>query len=216
MKLKSFGCSFTYGSDLLDCDIPQFGASQQTWPALLAQHLDYDYECYAYPGIGNLQIMNSVLEQSSFNDPSIFVINWSWLDRFDFVAPGSEDWITLRPDGNTIQHQLYYKYFYNQYHTMLTNSGYIKIAIDILKLKNVQFIMTIMDTTLFDEVDPTWQDPRSISLLQKEIKPYITWFENQTFLNWAKQKGFPISETLHPLESAHQAGFDLIKSYNLV
>jgi hypothetical protein len=56
MKLKSFGCSFTYGSDLHDCDIPQWGASRQTWPALLAKNHNLEYECHAHPGIGNLQI----------------------------------------------------------------------------------------------------------------------------------------------------------------
>jgi len=211
MKLKSFGCSLTYGSDLADCDIPEWGASQQTWPALLADYLSYDYECYAYPGIGNLQIMNSVLEQCSLNDPAVFVINWTWLDRFDFLDPATEQWITLRPDGDTKQHLLYYKYFYNQYHTMLINISYIKTTIDILKARNIQFIMTSLDTTLFDHVDPKWQDPKSISLLQKEIKSYMTYFENNTFLNWAKKKGFPISETLHPLEDAHQVAFELIR-----
>lgn len=212
MKLKSFGCSFTYGSDLADCDIPDMGASQHTWPALLADDLDLHYECYAWPGIGNLQIMDSVLTQCSLRDPSIFVINWTWTDRFDFLDPLTEQWDTLRPDGNTNRHQLYYREFYNQYHTMLTNSSYIKTTIDILQSKNIHFIMTMMDTILFDEVDPGWQDPRSISFLQKQIKPHIVYFENDTFLNWTKKKGFPISETLHPLESAHQAGFELIRS----
>jgi hypothetical protein len=217
MKLKSFGCSFTYGSDLHDCDIPLWGASQYTWPALLAKKHNLEYECYAHPGIGNLQIMHEVLTQASFDDPSIYIVNWTWLDRFDFIDPVKDQiWHTLRPTGDNHEHQLYYQYFYNQYHTMLTNSSYIKTAIDILKLKNIQFIMTLMDTTLFDEVDPGWQDPRSISLLQKEIKPYITWFENKTFLEFSKEKGFPISETLHPLEDAHQAVFELIRSYNLV
>jgi hypothetical protein len=215
MKLKSFGCSFTYGSDLADCDIPDLGASQLTWPALLSHDLNYQYECYAWPGIGNLQIMNSVLEQCSLRDSAVFVINWTWLDRFDFLTPDTEYWTTLRPDGDTKHHRLYYKYFYNQYHTMLTNASYIKITADILNSHGIKFIMTLMDTTLFDEVDPGWQDPRSISLLQKEIKPYITWFDNQTFLNWSKKKGFPISETLHPLEEAHRAAFELVKSYNL-
>jgi hypothetical protein len=212
MKLKSFGCSFTYGNDLSDCDIPDWGASQLTWPALLAKQHDLDYECYAYPGIGNLQIMNEVLTQLSFVDPSIYVINWTWLDRFDFLDPLHEHWHTLRPSGTTQEHQLYYQHFYNQYHTMLTNACYIKTTADILKSQGIKFIMTVMDTTLFDEVDPGWQDPRSISLLQKEIRPYIVWFENQTFLNWTKQKGFPISETLHPLEPAHRAAFKLINA----
>ena len=76
--------------------------------------------------------------------------------------------------------------------------------------------MTLMDTTMFDVVDPLWQEPRSVSLLQKEIKPFITNFEELTFLEWSKKKGFPISKTLHPLDEAHQAAFELIKSYNLV
>ncbi len=216
MKLKSFGCSFTYGSDLSDCDLPDWGASQQTWPALLAKSYDLEYECYAYPGIGNLQIYQTVLDQIRLKDSNYFIINWTWADRFDFIHPLKEIWHTLRPDGDSPEHRLYYKYFYNQYHTMLTNLSYIKITIDILKSRNIQFIMTLMDTTLFDEIDPTWQDPRSISLLQKEIKPYVTYFDNATFLNWSKKKGFPISKTLHPLEEAHQAGFELIRSYNLV
>ena len=57
---------------------------------------------------------------------------------------------------------------------------------------------------------------KKVKELQNYIKPYMTKFEDLTFLNWAKKKGFPISETLHPLEAAHQAAFELIKSYNLV
>jgi hypothetical protein len=190
MKLKSFGCSFTYGSDLSDCDIPEWGCSRQTWPALLADKYNLTYECYAHPGIGNLQIMNHTLAQALLNDPSVFVINWTWADRFDFLDPIKEQWRTIRPDGNESEHQLYYRYFYNQYHTMLTNACYIKTTVDILTSRGIKFVMTLMDTTLFDEVDPGWQDPHSIRLLQKEISPHMTWFENQTFLSWSKQKGF--------------------------
>ena len=217
MILKSFGCSFTYGSDLSDCEIPVGGdASKSTWPALLANSLGYDYECYAQPGIGNLQIYHTVLSQLPLENSDILVINWSWMDRFDFIDVLTEHWHTLRPDGTTDEHQLYYKYFYSQYHTMMTNSAYISSTVGLLKKYNKKFIMTLMDHTLFDIVDEHWQDPRSISLLQKEINPYITRFNGQTFLEWAKDKGFPISNTLHPLEEAHQAAFELIKSYNLV
>jgi len=216
MKLKSFGCSFTYGSDLADCDIPDWGASQTTWPALLAQSLNAEYECYAQPGIGNLQIYNSVLNHIPLKDSEFFIINWTWADRFDFMDPLTEHWITLRPDGNNKEHELYYKHFYNQYHSMITNALYINSAIHLLKKHNIKFIMTVMDTVLFDTVDPNWQDPRAISLLQNEIKPYITNFNGQTFLEWSKSNGHKISPTLHPLEDAHWAGFELIKSYNLV
>jgi hypothetical protein len=216
MKLKSFGCSFTYGSDLSDCDFPM-DHSCLTWTALLATSLNYDYECYAKPGIGNLQIYQSIIDHVYFSQKSeIFVINWTWLDRFDFMDPVAENWHTIRPGDNSTTHQLYYKHFYNQYHSMITNAAYISSVILLLEKYNIKFIMSLTDATLFDVIDPQWQDPRSISLLQKEIKPYITWFENDTFLNWSKKKGFPISETLHPLEDAHQAAFELIRSYNLV
>jgi hypothetical protein len=215
MKLKSFGCSFTYGSDLSDC-LPQFdveGYSKKTWPALLAQSQGLEYECHAYPGIGNLQIMNSVLTQAELCDPAKFIINWTWIDRFDYLDPMNETFLTLRPDGDSPQHQLYYRYFYNQYHTMLTNSAYISSTIAILKSYDIPFLMTIMDKTIIDSVDPGWQDPRPIQVLQKTITPYLNWFEDQTFLDWSYKKGYPISDTLHPLDSAHQAAFELIKNH---
>jgi hypothetical protein len=43
----------------------------------------------------------------------------------------------------------------------------------------------------------------------------MTKFNGLTFLDWSKKNNFEISPTLHPLEPAHQAGFKLIKSYNL-
>ena len=218
MKLKSFGCSFTYGSDLSD-DPRGYKInppSKLTWPSLLAQSLKYDYECYAHPGIGNLQIYQTVLNQVGLTNSDFFVINWTWLDRFDFIDPLQNHWNTLRPDSNTHEHQLYYRYFYNQYHTVLTNGSYISSTISILKQHNIKFIMTLMDETLFEDVDPNWQLPRPVELLQNNIKNYITKFNNKTFLEFSKEKGFPISETLHPLEDAHQAAFELIKSYNLV
>jgi hypothetical protein len=216
MTLKSFGCSFTYGSDLHDCtDVPNEG-SQHTWPALLAKSLKLEYECYAHTVIGNLQIYQNILDQVGLTDSDFFVINWTWLDRFDFIDPAKEHWETLRPNGTTATHQLYYRNFYNQYHTMLTNASYISSVIGILNQHNIKFIMTVLDETLFEDIDPNWQIPRPTKILQNQIEPYITWFDNQTFLDWSKQKEFPISETLHPLEDAHQAAFKLIQSYNLV
>lgn len=223
MKLKSFGCSFTYGSDLSDCGPVTQGypgylisPSKSTWPALLAQSLNAKYECHAKPGIGNLQIYNSILAQIESTDSDFFVINWTWTDRFDFMDPLTEQWATLRPGSDNKEHKLHYKYFYNQYHSMITNASYINSAIQLLEKHNIKFIMTAVDSVLFDTVDPGWQDPRAITLLQNEIKPHITDFDGQTFLEWAKSNDHKISPAWHPLESAHRAAFELIKSYNLV
>jgi hypothetical protein len=117
------------------------------------------------------------------------------------------------PIDNDQKAQHYYRDLHSQYRDKLTNLVYIKTAIDTLKQKNIPFIMTYMDNILFET---QWQFTSAIEYLQNYIKPYMTRFEGRTFLEFSKEKGFPISKTLHPLESAHQAAFELIKSYNLV
>jgi hypothetical protein len=210
MKIKSFGCSFTYGSDLADCTDKRH--SCLTWPALIAKKLDLVYECHAWPGIGNLQIMQKVLEQISDTQPSVFVINWTWLDRFDYMHPINESFLTLRPDGDLEEHQLYYKHFYNQYHTVLTNAAWIVSVIAMLQTRNIKFVMTCMDQILTETVQPTWHDPRSVTLLQDQIGPHLSWFEDQTFLEWSRRHGYAESEAWHPLEPAHRAAADYMIS----
>jgi hypothetical protein len=226
MKLKSFGCSFIYGTDLADDGRGFMAAtpSQLTWPALLAQFQGVEYECYARPGIGNLQIMSSILSHVGLNDPAKFVINWTWIDRFDYtIEPtrptvrseyiDNEAWQTVMPIDTDQRATNYYRDLHSQYRDKLTSLVYIKTAVDSLKEKNIPFIMTYMDRILFET---RWQCPGAVKYLQDSIVPYMTQFEDKTFLEFSKEKGFPISETLHPLEPAHSAAFELIKSYNLV
>jgi hypothetical protein len=226
MKLKSFGCSFIYGSDLADDGRGSLVAtpSQLTWPALLSQNLNYTYECFARPGAGNLRTLEKILNQASNNESAVFVIGWTWIDRFDYTTIpseptvrsefiGNEVWKTVMPIDTDLRAHNYYRDLHSQYRDKLTNLIYIKTAIDTLDQKNIPFIMTYQDELLFET---QWQCPDAVKDLQDYIQPYMTKFEDSTFLNWSKQKGFPISETLHPLENAHQAAFELIRSYNLV
>jgi hypothetical protein len=214
MKIKSFGCSFTYGSDLEDCMPYNKDSchSMLTWPALLAKKQNLEYECHAWPGIGNLQIMNSVLEQAKLDDPAVFIVNWTWIDRFDYIHPDHQAFLTLRPDGESPTHKLYYKYFFNQYHSMLTNAAYVVSVIKILQTRNIRFFMTAQDKILVEPVDANWHDPRAISMLQKILGPYLHWFDGQTFLEWSRKHGYPESEAWHPLEPAHQAAADYMIS----
>jgi hypothetical protein len=213
MKLKSFGCSFIFGSELQvnlkenNCAINSISnsLSYDTWPSLVADHYQLKFENYAWPGIGNLRILELVLAQAELEDPAFFIIGWTWLDRFDFIDPVNETWNTLRPDGDTELHKMHYKYFYQQYHTMLTNASYILTAINVLNSKNIPFCMTLMDNTIFDPIDPNWQDPYALRILQRSIKPYITCFDNTDFLSWSRKNNYPISEAWHPLEAAHVA-----------
>jgi hypothetical protein len=227
MKLKSFGCSFIYGTDLVDDGRGRLIAtpSQLTWPSLFAKDLNYTYECYARPGSGNLRILEKLLNQVDHsNIEDLFVVGWSWIDRFDYtttpIGPimrteyiDNEVWKTVMPIDNNSCATNYYRDLHSQYRDKLTSLIYIKTGIDALKQKNIPFIMTYMDNILFET---QWQYNDAIKTLQDYVCPYMTTFENQTFLEWSKKKGFLISETLHPLEQAHQAAFELIKSYNLV
>jgi hypothetical protein len=223
MILKSFGCSFIFGTDLPDA-VAITGQtvvpSQQTWPALLAKNLNYQYECFARPGAGNLQIAEQVLSHAPNSMDSVFVINWSWIDRFDHWGrigkhpnwTNGNDWQTILPTDTTRTAEIYCQNLHSEYRDKLTSLMSIKLVIDTLKQKNVQFLMTGMDELLFDQ---QWHTTPAVVDLQEYVRPYIFSFEGQTFLDWSRANGYPISTTLHPLEAAHcAAGEYMIKVFD--
>jgi len=224
MILKSFGCSFIYGSDLADSkkileeqNMPV--PSKFTWPALLANNHNTEYKCFASPGSGNLKIFEKLLNQVADPIESIFVIGWSYIDRYDHIVdsyvPNThydpinfKFWHTINPTTVGDTAKVYYRNLHEQYCDKLKSLAYIKCAIDILKEKNIPFIMTYMDDLLFET---EWHVTPAIIDLQNYIRPYMTKFEDKTFLEFSQEQGFPISETLHPLEDAHRAAAELMK-----
>jgi hypothetical protein len=208
MKIKSFGCSFIYGSDLSDfTNSPTIDFSSSTWPALIADRLGADYECYALPGQGNFKILCDIIAESSLSDPAVIIVNWTWLDRFDYIDQ-QEHWHTLRPAEDTEIERFYYRTLHSQYQDMLKSAYYVNSAIDILNEKRYPFVMTYIDQNLLTPVDPNWHDPRPLEVIQRKISDCLTNFEGMNFLDWSKEQGFPISDTLHPLEEAHAAAAD--------
>jgi len=219
MKLKSFGCSFIFGSELADDgrDSPYATPSQLTWPAHLAQHLNYNYQCYARPGAGNLQILEQILNQAAVNDNNLFVIGWTWIDRFDYypvnpATPSRSPWRTIMPVDTDPLANTYYRELHSEYRDKFTCLSYIKLAIDTLNQKNIPFIMTYMDDLLFDQ---RWHTTPAIIELQNYIKPHITSFDGLSFLEWSRSKGYPETDRCHPLEAAHSAAGDyMIKVFD--
>jgi hypothetical protein len=203
MKLKSFGCSFIFGSDLADCTGWQ--CSQKTWPALIAKKTGLDYECHARPGQGNFKIYCDILAHSDQN--SVCMINWTWIDRLDYVDH-SESWQTLRPaDENNLQ-TFYYRNMHSQIVDMISNASYIAMAAQHLDEQQIPYVMTYMDGLLFETVDPGWHNPKYIEPLQSRLRPVLENFSGANFLDWSKQNNFPISQAWHPLEAAHSAAAD--------
>ena len=209
MKLKSFGCSFIYGSDLAD-EIINFNSqpSNLSWPALLAKQSNFDYECYARAGAGNLHILQQILTQAADSKQDLFVIGWTWIDRFDYTDT-KDNWKTVLPADITTDADFYYRNFHSQYKDKLTTLIYIRTAIDVLRQKNIPFIMTIMDELI---LETKWHTTPAITDMQDYIQPWLTTFEGQTFLNWSKKNNFPISKKMHPLEIAHTTGAKYISS----
>ena len=213
MKLKSFGCSFIFGSDLADC-VSINTPSHLTWPAHLAQQTGYEYQCYARPGVGNLQILETILNQAASDNNNLFVVGWTWIDRFDYYPATTtpSTWHTIMPVDTDNLATVYYRDIHSEYRDKFTCLSYIKLAIDTLNQKGIPFIMTYMDKLLFDQ---RWHVTPAVTALQDFIKPYMTTFDGQTFLNWSRAQGYPETANWHPLEAAHRAAGDyMIKVFD--
>lgn len=207
MKLKSFGCSFVYGSELADCGFKSTTPSRLTYPALLAQDLGYEYNCHARGGSGNLQILNSILEHVN-QEPALFVVNWTWIDRFDYVD-NQELWQTLLPGHDDRLSDFYYRNLHSQYIDKLRTLTCMFTAINALKQRH-QFIMTAMDDLI---AETRFHFNPAIEYLQHEVLPYIKSFDGCNLLDFARKNNYEVSDLWHPLEAAHQAAYRIVRTW---
>lgn len=195
MTLTSHGCSFIYGSEL--------SSPSLSYSALIALKLGFEHQCCAIPGAGNLQIMESVLLHAGKSD--FCIINWTWIDRYDFVPAEHESWFTLRP-GLDHQHAPYYfRHLHGQYRDVLTNLVYISTAIKFLQHTQTPFVMTYMDNLLFESIHPQWHEPQAVTYLQQQVEPHMHDFDGKNFLDWSRDRSYEISDLWHPLDEAHSA-----------
>jgi len=209
-KLKSFGCSFIYGSDLLGVDRQRRdepNSSQETWPALIAKKLNLDYECHAWPGQGNFKIFCDILANSYRNDDSVYVVNWTWIDRFDYVD-SQEHCNTLRPAQENELQDFYYRNLHNQLNDMISSASWIVSAAEHLRSLERPFVMTYMDYNLLTPLDPNWHDPRYLEILQQKLNKILKNFNGLNFLDWSKKHNYEINQAWHPLEAAHRGAAD--------
>lgn len=209
MTVKSFGCSFIFGNELSDDgrDGPWATASNLTWPAHLARELGHTYECHARAGSGNLQIAEQVLLQAaSSTSADLFVIGWTWIDRFDYFDANDthrrHPWYTIMPIDDNAVAKTYYRHLHSEYRDKLTNLIYINTALNQLQKQQIPFLMTYMDYLLFDQ---TWHSNPATTSLQQQLQPCMTDFEGKNFLDWSRQHNYAVSERWHPLEQAHES-----------
>lgn len=206
MMICSIGDSFIYGSEL--GDVTDDHASNKTWPAILAQRSSLDYKCYAWPGIGNQQILNRLLSAIQIHKSAAFyVINWTWIDRYDYVDKEYEiadfpmRWRTVRPSlDNKTKDQFYYKHFHSQEHDILSSCTFVFAAVNALLKYDCKFAMTYMDDLMLNKL----QNRAPLDFLQQEIVDHLQSFDGKNFLDWAINNKYPIGKQMHPLELAHE------------
>jgi hypothetical protein len=197
MKLKSFGCSFMWGSELPDADL---FPSQLSWPALLADHLGMPHQCLASPGCGNLQIAEQILNHVD-QEQAFFVINWTYIDRFDYANPDNNKWSTIRPGAQDSLAEHYYRNLHSQYRDKLVTLMHIKLCVDAILDAGHEFRMTYMDDLL---LETKWHVSPAVLSLQKNIQPHLQQFNQCNMLEYARGRGHAVGHLEHPLESAHK------------
>jgi len=213
-KLHAFGDSFTFGSDLKDCDTSYGNKihSENTWPSLLANSKSLNYVCHAYPGETNQTMVRRFFGNVHLIDSDDFVVvNWTWINRWDFYNTNDNKWEHLRPDTeDNIFFENYIKYFQSELWDKLETLKAINLVQSFLKNKNIKFIMTCIDKLAFDD---RWHCPKYIENLQDIVRDDIQWFEGMGFYDWAKTNNYKISDKWHPLEEAHRDAFKYINEF---
>lgn len=212
MILKSFGCSFIYGSELHDDGYRSAWAtpSQHTWPALWSRHLGFTYQCYARPGSGNVRIAEQVLNQIATGEPAVYVIGWSWIERFDFVERNTDRWRTITAWDHDSVAQHYYRDLHSQYLDKVHSLGHINLVLQQLQQHGCRFYMTYMDDLL---LETKFHCTAAMTLLQNQLRSHLHMFDGQNFLEWSRINGFAIgTRGKHPLEDAHQAAFEYVSA----
>lgn len=204
MTIHSFGCSFIYGTDL-DPPTKWPRPSLQTWPALIAQRMNREYRCHAWPGSGNLQILDNILN-TEFAPTDVAVVCWSFIDRYD-MRDYPFEWQTITPGQDTPQTKFYYQHLHTQYRDQLHSLTQINCAVTALQHRRVPFVMTTVDPLVFDLV---WNIESGTRYLVDQVQSSFFTFHDDDFLTWSRRCAFEISPDNHPLHAAHMAAADYV------
>lgn len=222
-KLVSAGCSFIHGSELGD-EVP---FSQQTYPALLANHLAIDYDCIAYPSASNQGITKKILDYKDKQD-CLFVIQWTFPSRlgvnlsYKYADKNNKQthWFDLAPNNwDLIGHFQEYKEYTAQLKTLgidkLSNTVYkhmgndenfifqTKLCMDCVKLNLTEAKAQYLFVAGCNDI---------IGIGTRFGQSNIASFENKGFVEWCKHKNFDIGKFKHPLQQAHRSAADYLVS----
>ena len=163
--IKTFGDSFFWGTDLSDCVASNY--SKLTWPALIAEQLGLQYYCHALGGASNSNIARQVLDHATAQ--SLNVIQWSWIDRAEYVDKETDQYVQIRPSEENTVNDFYYKHMNSELNDKWNSLVIISNTLQYLESNNIKYVCHVLDQTLFDK---KYHTPAHIKKLQEYFSTY--------------------------------------------
>lgn len=205
MLLYTLGDSFTYGEELPD-------PTTQSWPALLANKLDYDLHNRGRPGCGNNYMIKTAIKEVPVLKPDLVIVAWTSCGRMEFadrysvfdVWPGSErNFERPRPHRQTLE-----KYITTYNNELYQYRNWLRSVIllqDFFKLRNINY-------RFVNTFDNQWL----VEKYAANSKEYTNLIDTSNFLGWPNfgltewQNNWPVGPICshgpggHPLELGHR------------
>lgn len=206
-KIVSFGCSLVFGDELKDCNtnrVPRI-YSKKTFPALIAEHCNKEYECQAISGGSNDRIerlLNDYL-MTNENEKIGVVIGWTALQRREYNKDG--EYFVLQPDKKEKLHPVLSKA-----HKTIVESYFFDDLLQELyqKIYRTQNMLQNLDIPYVMVNMMQWNEQRK----NFEVLDLVDLY-HQSFLAWAYTHKYPTGKLLHPLEEAHLDFFNKLVEY---
>ena len=205
-RLIAYGSSPINGTELPNKD------KTLAFPAKIAMSLGLDYVCRGKPLSSNSKISRKVLGSEHTDTDFVFVL-WSSPNRYEFKTEQGWNGFTVHSDAKDglIREWLDGpgKLEYTEVYMSLKD---IALTQAYLKQKNLPYLFSmdnnaIKDSYCFNNPDPFLASVKSLIDWDK-----VQWFNNNGFINWAKQNGFPFTGT-HAGTEAHTAAANYVLSH---
>ena len=201
-KVWAFGDSYTFGYDLSDFNDDDPRPSNLTYPALIAKHLGYDYECKAMGYYSNEAIARTIIENiDKITDQDLVLVMWTFPIRREFLM---ED-VGLTTIGRSADHEFakhYLKHVDVNPGTMIDLSlRQIFLAQELLKGKDYFFLSA--DTDLAKAItDPPqpWTSP----LISRFDRNHWVMLDNDLGFHKWSEKQLNTRYECHPNDPAHE------------
>ena len=198
-----------YGSSPIDgTELP--GKNKNlAFSAVLAQSLNLAYECRAKPVTSNSKITRKILS-SKYQSNDMVLVLWTAPNRYEYKTEnGWVGFTALSKATSGLIREWLDGPGQLEYTEIYISLKEIIIAQEFLKKKNIPYIFSIDNDSIHTSY--LYNNPDDYI---ESLKSQIDWdkfyfFEGHGFINWAKNKNYPFTNT-HAGVEAHQAAADYI------